>query len=470
MEKAHVIFTLKDLNFPFQCSKDDKLGDICKKFAILVNKNLDSFIFLYEGNKVNLQLSFDEQATPFDRNNNEMKVLAYEIEYVNIICPECGEIIKLNKEMFDDIIFSNNEIKDTINRINLEIEKIIKSSSMISMKNELENINKMLYMINENINKNNKKIKSLINNIKTINDNIINSSNNNFHKTTKTDNESNKEKNIKGLIKSNIKEEKDKNLNNKMLFANIKSNKILKKVFSNLEEKIKLKAIKYNKYLQKKIDINLIHYKFLSGKYIIYEESRKGKEYIGCNDDLMYEGEFLYGERNGKGKEYDKYGRIEFEGEYLNGKRNGKGEEYEHGKIKFKGEYLNGIRHGQGKEYDLFGNINFDGVFLNGKKWRENKCSGFNCKVDKLDNGKLYIKKFNIRGILEFEAEFLYGEKNGKGKEYHFGSLIFEGEYLNGKKNGKGKKYIKDKISFEGEYLYNMKLKGKEYVNWKIRI
>ena len=71
---------------------------------------------------------------------------------------------------------------------------------------------------------------------------------------------------------------------------------------------------------------------------------------------------------------------------------------------------------------------------------------------------------------MEFEAEFLYGEKNGKGKEYHFGSLIFEGEYLNGKKNGKGKKYIKDKISFEGEYLYNMKLKGKEYVNWKIRI
>ena len=115
MEKAHVIFTLKDLNFPFQCSKDDKLGDICKKFAILVNKNFDSFIFLYEGSKVNLQLSFDEQATPFDRNNNEMKVLAYEIEYVNIICPECGGIIKLNKEMFDDMIFSNNEIKDTIN-------------------------------------------------------------------------------------------------------------------------------------------------------------------------------------------------------------------------------------------------------------------------------------------------------------------------------------------------------------------
>ena len=158
MEKAHVIFTLKDLNFSILCSKDDKMRDICKKFAILVNKNLDSFIFLYEGSQVNLRLSFDEQATPFDRNNNEMKILAYEIENVNITCPKCGEIIKLNKEIFDEILISNKEIKDIINGINLEIENIIKTSSTSSINNELENNNKMLYMINEDINKNNKKI------------------------------------------------------------------------------------------------------------------------------------------------------------------------------------------------------------------------------------------------------------------------------------------------------------------------
>ena len=34
----------------------------------------------------------------------------------------------------------------------------------------------------------------------------------------------------------------------------------------------------------------------------------------------MFEGEYLNGKRNGKGKEY-KYGEIIFEGEYLNGKR-----------------------------------------------------------------------------------------------------------------------------------------------------
>ena len=36
-------------------------------------------------------------------------------------------------------------------------------------------------------------------------------------------------------------------------------------------------------------------------------------------------------------------GELIFEGEYLNGKRNGKGEEYEHGKIKFKEKEKNMI-------------------------------------------------------------------------------------------------------------------------------
>ena len=30
----------------------------------------------------------------------------------------------------------------------------------------------------------------------------------------------------------------------------------------------------------------------------------------------------LYGERNGKGKEYNSNGKLRFEGEYLNGKKN----------------------------------------------------------------------------------------------------------------------------------------------------
>ena len=36
---------------------------------------------------------------------------------------------------------------------------------------------------------------------------------------------------------------------------------------------------------------------------------------------IRFEGEYLYGYRNDKGKEYDKNGELKYEGEYLYGKR-----------------------------------------------------------------------------------------------------------------------------------------------------
>ena len=92
--------------------------------------------------------------------------------------------IKLNKEKIDELISSNNEIEDTINGIKLQIENIIKIYPNNSMNIQLKNINKMLSMVNEDINKNNNKIKNLLNvvsnhNNKIINNNINDNNNNN---------------------------------------------------------------------------------------------------------------------------------------------------------------------------------------------------------------------------------------------------------------------------------------------------
>ena len=43
---------------------------------------------------------------------------------------------------------------------------------------------------------------------------------------------------------------------------------------------------------------------------------------------MEFEGEYLNGKRNGKGKEYDYYGKLKFEGEYLDDK-NWNGIEYD---------------------------------------------------------------------------------------------------------------------------------------------
>ena len=61
-------------------------------------------------------------------------------------------------------------------------------------------------------------------------------------------------------------------------------------------------------------------------------------EYKINKDNIIFEGEYLNGKKwNGKGKEYNKDGKLRFEGEYLNGKRwNGKVKEYyDDGKLLF---------------------------------------------------------------------------------------------------------------------------------------
>ena len=108
------------------------------------------------------------------------------------------------------------------------------------------------------------------------------------------------------------------------MLKNIKTTYFIKLLFSYVDEKQKLKIMKYNKSLKKIININIVNYKFFTGKYIIYESNGIGKEYKGTNDELVYEGEYFHGERKGKGKEYEN-GNLIFEGEYLNGKRHGKG-------------------------------------------------------------------------------------------------------------------------------------------------
>ena len=47
--------------------------------------------------------------------------------------------------------------------------------------------------------------------------------------------------------------------------------------------------------MQKNLDINIINYKFFSGRYIIYESKGFGKEYYGDDDTLIFESEYLNG-------------------------------------------------------------------------------------------------------------------------------------------------------------------------------
>ena len=149
------------------------------------------------------------------------------------------------------------------------------------------------------------------------------------------------------------------------MLDNIKSLFILKKIFNKLNEMIKLNSIIHSKRMQNKLNIDIIDYQRLSGRYIVGERNGKGKEYNSYNDKLIFEGEYFNGKRHGLGKEYDEKGNVLFEGEYLNGKINGKGKEYyDDGILQYDGEYLNGKKHGKGKEYDYDGQLKFIKEYL----------------------------------------------------------------------------------------------------------
>ena len=101
-------------------------------------------------------------------------------------------------------------------------------------------------------------------------------------------------------------------------------------------------------------------YEIISNKEKSGENNEKGINHIINKNKLIFEGEYLNGKRNGKGKKYYDDGKLMYEGEYLNGKRNGKGKEYfKNGKLKFEGEYLKGKKW-NGNEYNKNGSKEFE--------------------------------------------------------------------------------------------------------------
>ena len=86
------------------------------------------------------------------------------------------------------------------------------------------------------------------------------------------------------------------------MFKEIKSFVIFNKIFKFLIDERKFALAKYNKRIQKILNINIIDYMNLSGKYIIYERKGVGKEYNGYNNILLYEGEFKMEKEMVRGK------------------------------------------------------------------------------------------------------------------------------------------------------------------------
>ena len=280
MLESKVIFTFDGEDITIQCSKEDKMKDICQKLTNKIQKNINSLMFLYGGEHLNLNLSF--KAHVKDKERNEMKVLVYKIDNDVYICPKCGEKNKFSTEKIDDIILSINNLKDTINGAKIIIENAIKNSPNNNINIQLKSAHLILNTLNDDI----KKIKEKINNL---NVNTEPKDNNNEILNNVINNE-----NINNFIIAEINvNDEDMNRDIRIInsyeecLRNYPDDSWAKDNIYNNEEEIKQCEIKINDEI---IPFNYF-YKFQSkGKYIIkylFKNNLKNTNFMFAYCDIL---------------------------------------------------------------------------------------------------------------------------------------------------------------------------------------
>ena len=96
-------FIYNNLKINIQCKSEDKIKDSIQKFIIKTGKNINNLYFLYGGEKIKENLTFNELANNEDKARNQMNIIVVEIEAdnlsrnlkksKNLICPECKKNI-----------------------------------------------------------------------------------------------------------------------------------------------------------------------------------------------------------------------------------------------------------------------------------------------------------------------------------------------------------------------------------------
>ena len=105
---AEVIFNYNGMNTTIQCSMEEKMKDICEKFSIKMQEDINKLLFIYGGGIIDKELKYEEIGNEIDRKNKKMRILVYDnttniinekermIESKDVICPKCGEICMID--------------------------------------------------------------------------------------------------------------------------------------------------------------------------------------------------------------------------------------------------------------------------------------------------------------------------------------------------------------------------------------
>ena len=138
---AEVIFVYKENKIKIQCLEEEKIKNICNKYASKIKKNINSLYFLYGGNQINFELTFKEQANNLDNERKIMNVLVYDQDNNELKCPKCGEKINFDNKIFENIIKNNLNQNDILTELKSQIEELSNINEINKIKNKIKIIN-----------------------------------------------------------------------------------------------------------------------------------------------------------------------------------------------------------------------------------------------------------------------------------------------------------------------------------------
>lgn len=99
----NVIFSLNGKDTIIQCNINEQFKDICKKFVSEKSIDVNKFIFKYEGNKINNELTLEQIKNKDNKEINQINILVEEEKQIkeeriiqkDIFCPICKETINI---------------------------------------------------------------------------------------------------------------------------------------------------------------------------------------------------------------------------------------------------------------------------------------------------------------------------------------------------------------------------------------
>ena len=126
---SEVSFFYEGYETIIQCKKEDKLKDICQKFASKVNVNVDDIFFLHGGQFLNEDTNLNTQLNTIDKEENKISIIVKNkqenipdgtndfIISKDIICPKCSETCRINIDDYKVCLYGCQKGHNTENTL-----------------------------------------------------------------------------------------------------------------------------------------------------------------------------------------------------------------------------------------------------------------------------------------------------------------------------------------------------------------